>query len=384
MCKSFPLKKFEYFLVTLFLSGLIIPVHGNFIQPVDSAILKPRVIKAEELIRGERLFYGLVYVENKSVNCAACHNTSVIDTLNWNPDALEISIKYIDKSATDLQNILLSPVGIKMAQVHKGIQLTPEDIVLLKAYMDKFVSTGLKQNKPVITNLLLFIIASALFLFSITDIIILKKIKKRWVNYFIILITGIFITKTLVVDAVALGRSQNYAPVQPVKFSHKVHAGQNRTDCIYCHSSAPFSKTAGIPSENVCMNCHLLVRNGTRSGVTEISKIIRAYENKKPIEWIKVHNLPDHVFFSHAQHVTSGGVKCRECHGEVEEMNVIRQVTDLSMGWCIGCHRTKKINTHSNRFYSEYRNLAEKMKKGAVDSVTVSMFGGTECMKCHY
>jgi hypothetical protein len=271
-----------------------------------------------------------------------------------------------------------------MAQVHKDIHLTPEDIVLVKAYMDKFVDIGLKQNKPVITNLFLFIIASLLFLFSLIDITIIKILNRRWIDYIFMLSAGFFIINTLVVNAITLGRSRDYSPTQPVKFSHAVHAGQNGTECIYCHSSAPYSKTAGIPPLNVCMNCHLMVRNGTRSGVFEISKIIDSYENQKPIEWIKVHNLPDHVFFSHAQHVSAGGVGCAECHGDVKKMNVIKQVSDLSMGWCINCHRTKKLDFHNNRFYSQYRDLAEKLKKGEIDSVTVSMVGGRECMKCHY
>jgi cytochrome c553 len=354
-------------------------------RPVpDSVLYAQRIFKPEELIRGERLFYGLAYLKNESVNCADCHNTRVTDTLNWNPDALEISKKYLHKSARDLSRVLLKPVGQKMSQVHKGIHLTPEDIVLVKAYMDKYVEIGLKQNKPVITNLFLFIVASLLFLFSVVDITISKILKRRWVNYIILLFTVIFITNTLVVNALTLGRSRNYSPIQPVKFSHAVHAGQNGTDCIYCHSSAPYSKTAGIPPINVCMNCHLMVRNGTRSGVFEISKIISYYENQKPIEWIKVHNLPDHVFFSHAQHVSIGKVSCVECHGDVKKMNVIKQVSDLSMGWCINCHRTKKIDFHNNLFYSQYRDLAEKLKKGEIDSVTVSMTGGRECMKCHY
>ena len=350
----------------------------------DSVIYKKRDFKAEEIVRGERLFFGLAYINNKSVNCAACHNTIVSDTLNWNPDALEISKKYLNKSALELSRVLLRPVGQKMAQVHKDIHLSPEDIVLVKAYMDRFVNIGLREDKPVITNLLLFIISTVLLLFSLIDITISKILKRRWVNYLILLITGIFITNSLVVNAIEIGRSKNYSPFQPIKFSHAVHAGQNGTACIYCHSSAPYSKVAGIPPENVCLNCHLIVRNGTRSGAFEISKVISAYENHKPIAWIKVHNLPDHVFFSHAQHVSAGGVDCAECHGNVKEMNVIKQVSDLSMGWCINCHRTRKLNVQSNQFYSQYRELAEKLKKGVIDSVTVSMVGGRECMKCHY
>lgn len=304
--------------------------------------------------------------------------------MNWNPNALEISLKYKKKSAEDLSRVLLKPVGIKMVQVHKDFRLTTEDIMLLKAYMDKFVGIGLKENKPVITNLLLFIIASVLFLFSATDLIITKILINRWINWVILFFTSIFITCTLVVTAIAIGRSTDYAPDQPVKFSHKVHAGQNGTDCIYCHSSAPYSKSAGIPPVSVCMNCHLLVRNGTRSGAIEIAKVLSAFDEKKPIEWIKVYNLPDHVFFSHAQHVSAGGISCQKCHGNVEEMHVIKQVTDLSMGWCISCHRNTKVNFQGNLFYSEYKDLMDKIKKGDIDSVTVDMLGGIECMKCHY
>jgi cytochrome c553 len=401
-------KKIKYLLSFVILSFIISPFYSDIckatgavifhsadtvkLQPKntpeqqlnDSVLDKKRIFKAEELIRGERLFYGLAYLKNESINCAGCHNTRVTDTLNWNPDALDVSKKYLNKSARDLSKVLLRPLGQKLTMVHKGIQLTSEDIVLIKAYMDKFVGIGLKPDKPVITNLILFILASILFLFSIVDIIISKILKKRWVNYIILLSSGIFITNTLVVNALTIGRSKDYSPSQPIKFSHAIHAGQNGTECIYCHSSAPYSKVAGIPPVNVCMNCHLMVRNGTRSGVFEISKIIRSYENQIPIEWIKVHNLPDHVFFSHAQHVNAGKIECTECHGNVKGMNVIKQVSDLSMGWCINCHRTKKIDFHDNLFYSQYVDLAEKMKKGVIDSVTVSMVGGRECMKCHY
>ena len=383
MCNFLNIRKVNYLLAVLFLTFIITPVRANIIQDADSVFTKDRTLKAEELVRGERLFFGLAYLENKSVNCASCHNVRESDTLNWNPDAIEISKKYQSKSAGDLNAVLLKPAGKKLAEVHREFKLSPEDVIMIKGYMDRLADTGLKKNKPVITNLLLFIIASFLFLFSMTDLIISKIVKRSWINYVILLSTSIFITYTLVVDGIALGRSPGYSPLQPVKFSHAVHAGQNKTDCIYCHSSAKTSKSAGIPPENVCMNCHIVVRNGTRSGVSEISKVISAYENMKPIEWIKVHNLPDHVFFSHAQHVSAGGVTCQECHGKVEEMDVIRQEKDLSMGWCINCHRTKNIN-FQNKFYTEYKDLGDKFHKGEIDTVTVDMVGGIECMKCHY
>jgi hypothetical protein len=384
MHHTFPVQRIRYLLLVILFSGVFIPVYPNTNQAGDSVLTMRRTFSAEDQIRGERLFYGLVYLEKKSINCAACHNTRESDTLNWNPNALEISLKYKEKTAVDLSRALLKPAGTKMGQAHKDIKLTSEDIVLIKAYMDEFTEIGMKKSKPVITNLLLFIIALILFLLSAIDLIVRKIFVRRWINALVLLVTGVFMTYTIVVNAIAMGRSRDYAPDQPIKFSHKVHAGQNRTDCIYCHSAAPNSKSAGIPPVNVCMNCHLLVRNGTRSGAMEISKVIKAFEEKKPIEWIKVYNLPDHVFFSHAQHVSAGGIACQKCHGKVEENDVIRQVTDMSMGWCVNCHRTTKVNFDGNLFYSAYRDLIEKKRRGEIDSVTVDMIGGIECMKCHY
>lgn len=384
MSKYFPIKKLKYLLFIILLAGNLSPGFSNYFQAEDTVLNTKRKLAPEELVRGERLFFGLVYHDNKSINCASCHNISVSDTLNWNPDAIEVSSKYLNKSARDLSKVLLRPVGKKMMEVHKDFQISPEDIVMIKGYMDRLAGKGLIRHKPVITNLLLFVLASIFILFAIADLIFFRKLKYQWINYLLLLSGSGFIAYTLAIDAIAIGRSQNYSPDQPIKFSHAVHAGQNQTDCIYCHSSAPYSKSAGIPSENVCMNCHLLVRNGTRSGAFEIAKIISAYENRKPIEWIKIHNLPDHVFFSHAQHVSAGGVKCIECHGEVEKMNVVVQVKDLSMGWCLDCHRTRKVDFNNNKFYSDYKALAEKVRNGTLDSVTVEMIGGRECMKCHY
>jgi hypothetical protein len=353
-------------------------------QSSDSLLIADRTFTSEEIIRGERLFYGLAYTKDKAVNCAGCHNTHVSDTLNWNPDAVEISKKYADRSASDLSRVLLKPSGPKMDQFHKDFNLNQEDILLIKAYMDKLPETGLQGSKPVLTNILLFIFSAVLFLFSAIDLVFTRKLKILWLHVIILLLSGSFITKSLVVDALAIGHSPDYEPDQPVKFSHAVHAGQNGTDCIYCHSYAPYSKTAGFPAQNVCMNCHLLVRNGSRSGAFEIAKVLSGFESRKPIEWVRVHNLPEHVFFSHAQHVSAGSIKCQECHGPVEGRDMIRLSTEMTMGWCINCHRSKSVNFHNNKFYAEYKDLADKLRKGGRDSVTVEMTGGTECMKCHY
>jgi hypothetical protein len=361
-------------------------IKGGNLFPADSSGTSRELLAKDDLIIGERLFHGLVY-SDKSLKCSACHSVyadSFSDTINWNPNALEISLKYRDRTAYDLGKVLLNPLGKKMAQVHHAFKFTPDEIRQLKAFMDEFTGTGLKQKKPVITNLLLFIVASVLFLASFTDLLVTKKLKKQWINMAVASVTIVYITWVLVLNAIAIGRSKGYSPDQPIKFSHAVHAGQNQTDCLYCHNYATYSKVSGIPSGNVCMNCHLLVRNGTRSGMFEIAKVTDAYDNHRAIEWIQVHNLPDHVYFNHSQHVNAGGLKCQECHGPVQEMDRIVQYSDLSMGFCVNCHRSRKVNFNENAFYTQYKSLSEKMRTGQLDSVTVDQQGGSECMRCHY
>ena len=109
----------------------------------------------------------------------------------------------------------------------------------------------------------------------------------------------------------------------------------------------------------------------------------------KPIEWVRIHNLPDHVFFSHAQHIKAGNVQCQTCHGEITQMDEVKQFSELSMGWCVNCHRETKVDfnydsTKGNKFYSIYEKFHNDIKAGRMDSVTVRDIGGLECQKCHY
>ncbi|HLN20784.1 MAG TPA: cytochrome c3 family protein [Bacteroidales bacterium] len=360
-------------------------------MPVRAAeqdtVIPKDTLSHEDIIRGERLFHGLIHRDNKAMKCSGCHSiysASYVDSVNWNPNALDISVKYLNLSPEDLGRALLNPSGQKMAAAHANFKFSPQEIARIKGFMDRFPEKGLTEKKPIITNLLLFIIASVLLLAATTDLIFTKKLKKQWINLGILTVTSIYITWVLVVNAIAVGRSPDYSPDQPVKFSHAVHAGQNQTACIYCHSYAPYSKVSGITPANVCMNCHLIVRNGTRSGLFEIAKVVSAYEKKEPIRWIQVHNLPDHVYFNHSQHVNAGGVDCMICHGPVDKMDRIYQYSDLSMGWCINCHRTRQVNFSENEFYSQYALLSEKVSQGVLDSVVVAAQGGNECMRCHY
>jgi cytochrome c551/c552 len=206
--------------------------------------------------------------------------------------------------------------------------------------------------------------------------------------------------------AQGLGRSKNYQPEQPIYYSHTVHAGINQISCLYCHGGAQESKHANIPSVNVCMNCHMGINEYAKGpkiyredgsevdGTAEIQKLYKfagwnpdtkQYSGEgKPIEWIRIHNLPDHVYFNHAQHVNAGKQQCQTCHGEIQKMDEVYQFSDLSMGWCVNCHRETKVQFTDNKFYSIYEKFHEDMKNNKLDSVTVEKIGGTECQKCHY
>ncbi len=228
-----------------------------------------------------------------------------------------------------------------------------------------------------------------------------------FVTVILFLIGGYLTTK----GAINLGRNKDYQPVQPIYFSHKVHAGVNQISCLYCHTGASEGKHANIPSISTCMNCHMAINEYTGDpiynedgeevdGTAEIKKLYEFanfQEGKnaqnwdasqsKPIEWIKIHNLPDHVYFNHSQHVQAGKVACQTCHGEIQKMDEVKQFTDLSMGWCVNCHRETKVEFKQNGFYSIYEKYHQQLKNGELDStkgVTVEHIGGTECQKCHY
>ena len=189
-----------------------------------------------------------------------------------------------------------------------------------------------------------------------------------------------------------IGIYEGYAPEQPIFFSHKIHAGQNGINCVYCHSGVEKSKISNVPSANVCMNCHKGIQEGAVTGKKEIAKIYAALDydpakdtygpNPKPIKWVKVHQLPEHAYFNHSQHVVVGKQECTTCHGPVAEMDTLRQFTPLTMGWCIDCHRKTEVKMEGNPYYNK---LHEELKKTyGKKPITVSMMGGIECGKCHY
>ena len=199
-----------------------------------------------------------------------------------------------------------------------------------------------------------------------------------------------------------IGVDQEYAPIQPIHYSHRIHAGDNEINCKYCHSAARVSKNGGIPSLNVCMNCHKNIGEVAETTATpeyskafydeEIQKLYTAvgwdpetqsYTGKtQPVKWVRIHNLPDFVYFNHSQHVTVAGIECQTCHGPVQEYEIQKQFAPLTMSWCVDCHRKTDVKMEGNEYYAKVHQ--ELSKKYGVDKLTAAQMGGLECGKCHY
>ncbi len=339
----------------------------------------------EEYLRGERYFYGLIPLEaGGNFNCTNCHNTITSDSLNWNPSAVDLAQSFLDPKGMNIYQSMGMPGSAIMEKAHQGIKMSEQEIYYVTAYLSHIGGAELKEHKIFPVRLMLFIAFAGLMTLALIDLFITKRIKYKAVHGVIILV-GLSVHGWLAVEeSQRLGRTQDYAPDQPIKFSHLIHAGQNKTDCRYCHFTADFSKSANIPSVNVCLNCHNVVRTGTNSGNFEINKIHRAVASGKPVQWVRVHNLPDHAYFNHAQHANVGKIQCQTCHGKVEEMHILKQQNDLSMGWCINCHRNTKVNFEGNKYYSTYRINPDLDINGNKKDVTVENIGGLDCMKCHY
>jgi len=181
---------------------------------------------------------------------------------------------------------------------------------------------------------------------------------KNKLKILIALVLFLGIIFALISEGRQIGFNIGYEPQQPINFSHKIHAGENKIKCLYCHYAAEKGRHAGIPSTEVCLNCHTKIKTDS----TEIQKVKEALESGKQIEWKKVHHFPDFAYFNHSQHVKVGKVACQECHGPVETMTRLKQQNNLNMGWCLECHRKNKIAAPEN-----HKSRA-----------------GGDCARCHY
>ncbi|HET8803739.1 MAG TPA: c-type cytochrome [Aequorivita sp.] len=392
-----------------------------------------------DVAAGEALF---------KANCAACHK---MDAKAVGPALRGVADKYDRQWLYDwIHNssaMIASgdPVAVKIFEENNKAVMTPfpalseADIDNILAYTSqpKVVATstpgpnptdngegksGGVSNSLVLGALALIFLLLVIMLFLVTNTlkriaeangVVYEEKEKRtpiWKafvqNQFLVLVFSIFLILSAGYFAygymMQVGVDQGYAPVQPIHYSHKIHAGYNQIDCNFCHSSARKSKTAGIPSLNVCMNCHKNISEVAPETATaeyskefydgEIAKLYKAvgwdaanqqYTGKtEPVKWVRIHNLPDFVYFNHSQHVTVAGVACQTCHGEIQTMEVVEQFSPLTMGWCIDCHRTTNVNIESNEYYAKIHE--ELSKKYGVEKLTIAEMGGLECGKCHY
>ena len=429
MQKEKSLKFYQLFFIVLLSSFALFSVHAQEADPV----------------KGKSLF---------NANCAACHQLDKKMTgpalryvekrlyedegldRNWLNAWIRNSASVIKSGDTYANKIYAEYNGAAMTAFP---QFSDEDISNILAY------TAQDKAKPAIASvtatqttagenadslsqtvilgalaLLFGLLALGLFLVNktlrrfavaneveIQEAIIRPSLWKAFVkNQFLMLVTAIFFLLSSAYFVygyfMQVGVDQGYEPIQPIHYSHKIHAGDNGIDCKYCHSSARVSKHSGIPSLNVCMNCHKSIYEVAESTATEeyskefydgeIQKLYDAvgwddaeqkYTGKtKPVKWVRIHNLPDFAYFNHSQHVSVAGVECQTCHGPVEEMEIMYQHSPLTMGWCINCHRETNVKVEDNGYYEKIHEALSK--KYGVDKLTAAQMGGLECGKCHY
>ena len=314
------------------------------------------------------------------------YNKVAMTNFNFSDEDFEALYVYLQNPPVEQVKVGVATEGASVEEGMKGsTQLMIIALILLTLiFVLTSVKNSLKESLGQDTQTVPESVQSHIKLF------LAKTFNKLFLGFVIAIIVLKFVYDAMM----GVGVTTNYQPTQPIAFSHKIHAGDNAIDCNYCHTSARTSKHSGIPSANVCMNCHANIVEGTISGTAELQKIydavgydpksrtyIEGYE-QKPIEWVRIHNLPDLAYFNHSQHVSVGKLECQECHGAIEEMDVVKQHSELTMGWCIECHRETEVKMEGNEYYTV---MHEKMKKKyAGQKITVEKIGGLECGKCHY
>lgn len=351
-------------------------------------------------------------------NCAACHkldkkligpalgNVSDRRSVEWlrawirdnnalrasgDQDAIDIFNEYNGMPMTAYPNLTDDDIDAIIAYTSAGDVQKVAAVAADTDNLAKPKSSSAWMSYVVIAVMLLLVI----WIYIKSNNVFLKVVA----TVFLLLVGTYVLFDTLL----KIGIDQDYQPIQPIAFSHKIHAGDNKIDCQYCHSAAKNSKSSGIPSVNVCMNCHKSISeyNGPVTSErdkafydAEIQKIydaigwdkeklayIENYE-EKPIKWVKVHNLPDFVYYNHAQHVTVAGQKCQKCHGPVETMEELYQFSPLTMAWCLNCHKETNVDLKGNEYYAKIHE--ELATKYGVEKITIAELGGKECGKCHY
>ncbi|MBP6373611.1 MAG: c-type cytochrome [Flavobacterium sp.] len=406
--------------------------------PADAAAPAAAPASGGDAAAGKELF---------NANCAACHK---LDAKATGPALRGIANKYdmawLYKWVKNSSELIKSgdAKAVKVFEENnKSVmtafpQLSNQDIDNIIAYTSEpkaepvaattAAPPGTNTNQGGISNDVILLALSAVMLMLIVMLYlvnnILVKIAKANVievaekqkstpiwkafaqNQFLVLVSAILLMLASAYFVygylMQIGVDQDYEPVQPIHYSHRIHAGSNGINCKYCHSAARVSKNAGIPSLNVCMNCHKNINEVSDTTATaeyskafydgEIQKLYTAvgwdvatqkYTGKtQPVKWVRIHNLPDFVYFNHSQHVTVAGIECQTCHGPVQTYEIQKQFAPLTMGWCISCHRKTEVKMEGNEYYTKIHE--ELSKKYGVTKLTAAQMGGLECGKCHY
>lgn len=435
-----PIAKTLVLSIAVFLSFSGVSFAQENAAPTDNAATAASGM-AGDPARGKELF---------NTHCASCHKpykratgpalhgvTSKHDR-QWLYDWIHNSVEMVQSG---------DPAAVAIFEEYNGSIMTPfpqlstEDIDDILAYVEQpkpepVVSTSDGGGTTggggggVSSNLILAILATFLTILIIILVLVNKTLKRFadesgvpvaekkdhfggkpiWKafaeNQFLVLVTVIVLMLAAGYWAfgwmMQIGVDQKYQPIQPIHFSHRIHAGDNGIDCKFCHSSARTSKISGVPSLNVCMNCHVSISEVAPETATEeyskeyydkeIAKLYEAVgwdpatmsysKEPKPVKWVRVHNLPDFAYYNHSQHVSVAGIACQTCHGPVEEMEVLYQFAPLTMGWCIDCHRESNVSMAGNEYYEKIHE--ELAKKYGIEKLTVAQMGGIECGKCHY
>ena len=343
------------------------------------------VPETDTLVKGKELFFGDNERLDSASSCVQCHFMGLVDTFNWNPSAYEIANTFADKDISDYEEALQYSMSEKMFTSHEAAEnLEESDFYALKAYFTELKQMGPPNSRKIPVDFWVVIFTGILFLVILVCGLFVRKIKTPYFHRIFLVLIITFWSIYFYSDLASIGLQKDYGPPQPIKFSHNTHASQNSTTCIYCHPSVRYSASAGIPGVNVCMNCHTLVREGSKSGQGEIKKLIAASEQEQRLQWIRINNLPEHVQFNHSIHYQVAKIDCVECHGKVEQMDRVKQVRELSMKWCLDCHKQKKVNRKENGYYAMLKNVSNGFVTIKEDSISVKNIGGWDCMNCHH
>jgi len=358
--------------------------------------------------KGQDLFFAKSPCLENGKSCAQCHTVNRIDTFNWNPSLYEIGNRIRSMSFTEFRDLLTDPFGsdllmeahvsfVYMADtVPKGsfvtissesyrFCFTEEELQCLYNYIRTTALGPQPQARQKINFRAWGVVLLISLMILVTyDLLISKKIRLRRYHWLTMTICLTAIYLLIRRDLLLLGLQAGYSPDQPVKFSHRQHCLDNQIQCLYCHPAAKHAMSAGFPSTGLCMNCHLIIREGSKAGEFELQKLALAVENNKSIRWKRVCSLPAYVAFSHRQHVGIANLDCLGCHVQLDESDRVKQILPLSMNWCLDCHQQNYVKPKQNDYYSAtYASLISSRQPHGTDSLSVKELGGWDCMNCH-